>query len=219
MAALPYIATPGNIGKALLGIKTAATPPSVSQDFVKTVLRILGGPGNEITSFLRKIGFTADDGTPSDIYRKFRNTATEGSAAAAALKFGYKPLFLRNEYMYLLSDDKLKGLIIEETGWSNDARTLALTFACIKQLKTFAKWDDNADASVPPPSATRESGLLPPVITPPGTSPSPEANRTQQFRMQLGYTINLNLPATTDVAVFNAIFKSLKENLLKDSDE
>jgi hypothetical protein len=28
-------------------------------------------------------------------------------------------------------------------------------------------------------------------------------------------TINLNLPETSDVEVFNAIFRSLKENLLK----
>lgn len=33
--------------------------------------------------------------------------------------------------------------------------------------------------------------------------------------MNLGYTINLNLPATSDIAVFNAIFKSLRENLLR----
>lgn len=32
----------------------------------------------------------------------------------------------------------------------------------------------------------------------------------------ISYTINLNLPATTDIEVFNAIFKSLKENLLSD---
>ena len=32
--------------------------------------------------------------------------------------------------------------------------------------------------------------------------------------LRLGYTINLNLPATTDIAVFNAIFKSLREHLL-----
>jgi hypothetical protein len=36
--------------------------------------------------------------------------------------------------------------------------------------------------------------------------------------MNLSYTINLNLPATSDISVFNAIFKSLKENML-DSDE
>ena len=32
--------------------------------------------------------------------------------------------------------------------------------------------------------------------------------------LRLGYTINLNLPATSDVAVFDAIFRSLKEHLL-----
>jgi len=34
--------------------------------------------------------------------------------------------------------------------------------------------------------------------------------------INLSYTINLNLPPTTDVEVFNAIFKSLKEHLLKE---
>ena len=32
--------------------------------------------------------------------------------------------------------------------------------------------------------------------------------------MNLSYTINLNLPATSDIGVFNSIFKSLKDNLL-----
>jgi hypothetical protein len=34
-------------------------------------------------------------------------------------------------------------------------------------------------------------------------------------KLGITYTINLNLPATTDVEVFNAIFKALKENLLR----
>jgi hypothetical protein len=33
--------------------------------------------------------------------------------------------------------------------------------------------------------------------------------------INLSYTINLNLPAATDIGVFNAIFKSLKEHLLQ----
>jgi len=35
-------------------------------------------------------------------------------------------------------------------------------------------------------------------------------------RLRLSYTINLNLPATTEIEVFNAIFKSLRENLLRE---
>src|SRR3954463_3412306 len=35
--------------------------------------------------------------------------------------------------------------------------------------------------------------------------------------INLAYTINLNLPATSDQAVFNAIFRSLKEHLLSNA--
>lgn len=56
MANLPYISSPGNIDKALTGIKQAAVPDSVSQDFVKTILKIPSGSGDQMTSFLKKIG-------------------------------------------------------------------------------------------------------------------------------------------------------------------
>jgi Family of unknown function (DUF5343) len=213
MATLPYVSTAGNIEKALQAIKAAATPPSVSQDFVKTILQISGGSGNQMTSYLRKVGFVNEDGSPSDIYKKFRNSATEGSAAAAALKVGYKPLYARNEYMHQLTDEKLRGLIIEETGWGNDAATVTQTVYCIKQLKKFANWDASP-TEVKSPQAPQPDALPYPSLP---KQIDPDA-QPQQFRMQLGYTINLNLPATSDIAVFNAIFTSLKENLLKNSD-
>lgn len=34
--------------------------------------------------------------------------------------------------------------------------------------------------------------------------------------LRIGYTINLNLPATTNAEVFDAIFQSLRRNLLRD---
>ena len=114
MAALPYVTATGNVDKALKGIKAAATPESVSQDFVKTILGIKGGSGNQMTAFLKKIGFATTDGTPTDLYKKFRNSATEGAAAAKALRVGYAPLYVRNEYMHKLPDEDLKGLVVEE---------------------------------------------------------------------------------------------------------
>ena len=140
MATLPYVTAPGNIEKALRGIKSAATPERVTQDFVKTVLQIPGGSGDQITSFLKKIGFTNPDGTPSDIYKKFRNSATSGKATAEALKIGYSPLYVRNEYMHQLPDDKLKGLIIEETGQSEGSNATSWILAAIKALKKHASW-------------------------------------------------------------------------------
>jgi hypothetical protein len=52
IATLPYVTSPGNIEKALIAIKSAETPDRVTQDFVKTILKIPGGSGDQMTSFL-----------------------------------------------------------------------------------------------------------------------------------------------------------------------
>lgn len=215
MAALPYVVTPGNVERTLKAIKAAATPPSISQDFVKTILKIPSSSGNQMTAFLRKIGFANSDGTPSDLYKAFRNSATEGKAAAEALKIGYKPLYVRNEYMHRLGDKELRGLVIEETGASDDSSVVSLIVSCIKGIKKFSTWTEE------PLEAKSNQSITPPLSLPQSEkepSPSLSFQQSRQLRMNLGYTINLNLPATSDVAVFNAIFKSLKDHLLKDSD-
>lgn len=215
MAALPYVTAPGNIDKALRGIKTAATPERVSQDFVKTILQIPGGSGDQVTAYLRKLGFANPDGTPSDIYKKFRNPASSGVAAAEALKLGYAPLYKRNEYMHQLSDDKLRGLIIEETGQGEDSSVVSLVLAAIKAVKKFADWNQ--------PEVEKKNEPAPVMVAPQqsaaGASPPPIHQQRGKLGLSLSYTINLNLPATSDIAVFNAIFKSLKENLLRDTNE
>lgn len=93
---LPYLVTTGSIKKALQKIKSVPTPPRVTQDFVKTKLQIKGGSGNAMASFLKKIGFVNPDGTPSDLYVKFRNPATSGAAVAEAIRIGYEPLYEHN---------------------------------------------------------------------------------------------------------------------------
>lgn len=210
MASLPYVTAPGNIEKAMTGIKSAATPERVTQDFVKTILKIPGGSGSQITAFLKKLGFANADGTPSTLYRKFRNPSTSGVAAAEALKNAYGPLYIRNEYMHELSDSQLKGLIIEETGQSHDSNSVALIFSAIKAIKKMADFSGKpqvADAEPQPFQAPSIQGLAAPS--------QPVQFKAQDLGFNLSYTINLNLPATSDIAVFNAIFKSLKENLLK----
>ncbi|MFO1133025.1 MAG: DUF5343 domain-containing protein [Hyphomicrobiales bacterium] len=209
MTALPYVTAAGNIGKALKGIKAAATPERVSQDFVKTVLQIPGGSGDQMTSYLKKIGFAGPDGSPTEIYRSFRNNdSASRQAVAEAVRRGYAPLFQRNEFMHTLNDADLRALIVSETGQASDSSAVANIFACIKNLKEFA------DFSKPEPSARNEKV----ESNSPSTPALPVVNQLPQekFGMNLSYTINLNLPATSDAAVFNAIFKSLKENLLKD---
>lgn len=213
MVNLPYITSPGNIDKAFTGIKSAAVPPKVTQDFVKTILKIPGGSGDQMTTYLKKIGFTAPTGEPSELYRKYRNPTSSGAAVAAALRSAYAPLYRRNEFLHEVPDEALIGLIVEETGQPAESNTVRLTYNCIKHLKSHAKFSDSdanqeTVAVEAPPKTAHQTAL-----------PAPEVpSRPSGFGLNLGYTINLNLPATARPEVFDAIFTSLKKHLLRDED-
>ena len=218
---LPYLSSPGTIKRALDKIKIVPTPPKVTQDFVKTKLQIRGGPGDVMASYLKKIGFANADGTPSDLYVQFRNPASSKAAVAQAFRIGYAALYDHNEYAHEMNEQETKGLIIQITGCAEDARTLAFTRSCIKSLKEFADFEDSLD---PEPDRIHEDQgqiIAQPSQDPPSSptgQPAPAIHR-RKFGMNLSYTINLNLPPSSDIAVFNAIFKSLKENILEDIDE
>ncbi|WP_414899325.1 DUF5343 domain-containing protein [Rhizobium cremeum] len=216
MSNIPYLASPGNIAKAFAAIKAAATPPKVSQDFVKTKLGITGSSGAQMTTFLKRLGFATSDGSPTDLYRGYRGT-DGGRALATAIKSAYSPLYQRNEYLHECDDKVLKEIIMQETGYAKDARALTLTFSTVKNLISLADFSEQ-ETSVGGDERYNESVF-----------PAPQHNnfaqhlqsnpRDENVRLNLGYTINLNLPETTDIEVFNAIFKSLKANLLRNSDE
>lgn len=200
---LPYLAGYGIITKTLEKIKAAATPERFTQDFLATKLGLKGGTAKPVIPFLKRVGFLGTDGVPTERYKQFRNATNAGAAAAAALKQGYKPLYDRNEYAHDLSDKELKGLIVEATGIAPEASTVKSIMGSFKALKAFAKFDAG-----PVEEATDESA----------EGAAEEAKfegGPDALKLGLSYTINLNLPATSDIAVFNAIFKSLREHLLR----
>jgi hypothetical protein len=204
---LPYLTTPGAITTCLNRIKAASTPTKITTDFVHTILQIKGGTGNAIVPFLKKIGMVSSDGTPTELYKKYRNQSTGNTAIADAIKFGYKALVESNEYFYTLGDRELKDCIVTVTGLDVESSVLKQTFMTLKNLLGFASFDQSDEDEQGEVSTNAPS--LPMQIIPENSIKSHET-----VGLNLAYTINLNLPATTDQAVFNAIFKSLKEYLL-----
>ena len=208
---IPYLASPGSVVKALERIKEIPTPEKVSQDFIKTKVGIKGGTGNSVNSFLKKIGFVSEDGSPTSIYKKFRNPKESKKAMATAIKHGYSDLYSYNEYLHELTDQEIKGLLIEHGGYKDDARPIFLIISTLNKLKDLADFEkeDNFDiqkANEKSVNIEKESSIdNKPVFK----------QSNQDLGMNISYTINLNLPATNDISIYNSIFKSLKENLLR----
>lgn len=210
---LPYLASPGSIKLGLEKIRAAATPDRVTQDFVSTKLQIKGGTGAALIPYLKKIGFVASDGSPTDIYKRYRNHATAGTAVFEAIKIGYKELERVNEYFYELNDKDLLALIVQVTGVEEGNKVANLTLSTFKALKPFARFDDNSANST-----DQSTDLSDSIAKEKYPSSSPRSSSKSNPGLNLSYTINLNLPATSDQAVFNAIFRSLKEHLLADNE-
>src|SRR4030042_7086605 len=95
---LPYVALPGIIVKILNKAKEAKTPDRFTDDFLETKLGFKGGNARQFIPLSKKLGLLKSDGTPTDLYKKFRNEGTSGAAMAEALKIGYHNIFERNEY-------------------------------------------------------------------------------------------------------------------------
>lgn len=204
---VPYLQAYGNIKKVLDKITQAVVPPKFTQDFLATTLHMPGGGARPVIKFLKRAGFLTSDGTPTDLYRQFKNPSLRGAAAARGLRNAYSALYLANEYVHNATDEDLKGLILQVTGLEEDSKLIPAMVASFKTLRAFADFDAETTIVGLDTQDGEENGND-------GSGDLGQRPVLAHGNLRLGYTINLNLPATTDIAVFNAIFKSLREHLL-----
>lgn len=204
---LPYINSTGTLPKILNKIIEASVPESFNADFLGTKLGFPGGNQRTFIRWAKQCSFINQDGTPTQIYKNFRNPDTRGIAMASALRNGYKELFTRNAYAQDLSIKDLTQLVSEITGNPHDNATVKLIVRSFSNAKEFADFE----------AITTQVGTKP--IKQKDTKPELSSTSSipkDSIRLGLNYTINLVLPKTDDPAIFDAIFKSLKENLLNE---
>lgn len=214
MANLPYAQGTSTLEKMLDKIKTASVPERFSADFVSTKLSMKGGSARSIIPFIKKMGLVDADGTPTDRYKEFRNSEKSKQAIADAIKELYEPLFQMNEYVYELDTHSLKNLIVEYTGAEPNSSPVKKILSTFQSLVALASFDTNVvddDSYHDAKNETNKIEMQEPLYQ--KNLPSKSANSEG---INLSYTINLNLPPTTDIEVFNAIFKSLRQHLLQD---
>jgi len=208
---LPYVIAPTSVSKILDKVKQAQTPERFTGDFLSTKLGFKGGNYRQFIPLAKKLGFLGSDGKPSDIYKQFRNPSQSGAAVATAMRTGYRELFERNEYAGSLAKDQLKGLVVEITGLDAKDRVVQLICQTFEELRKLADFDAKASTGKDKTAIeeTEKEGRKS------KSAVRDDEGLEHDFGLNLAYTINLVLPKSDDPAVFNAIFKALRENLLR----
>ena len=206
MAGPPFINSTGLISKIFEKIQQAQVPQRYTTDFQTSVLGYGSGSARPFIPFLKRLNFIQSDGTPTELYTRFRNSDSSGAAMADAMRIGFSDIFRKNEFSHALPDEKLRNLVVEVTGKkATDSSVIAITgsFKACNQLADFNPTDVKQDDKIPPLELSKS--LV-----------KHDSKQSGKTDLRLAYTININLPETTNVEVYNAIFSSIKQNLLRD---
>jgi len=193
----PYVNNYGQLQTIFDAIKVAKTPPKFTQDFIYSVLGLKTKAYRSMLPFFKRLGFTDQGSVPTENYKQYRGT-NDKIVMANCIRNAYPTIFQSNEFAYKLNKSELTRTVKTATGLSEDDQILKSIVNSFLELCKLADFEGEKIEE----EEEEEEDIKEKVES--------------YSKLGISYNINLNLPPTTEIEVFNAIFKSLKENLLRE---
>ena len=173
--------------------------------FTHQILKDLGYKSNTHRAFIpmmKALGFLTADGTPTKRYIEYRDHSQSQRIMGEAIKEAYSDIFLIKAKPTTSDKELIQGKFKSFHNTSDNTASLMTKnfFALLEMADLDAK--ENKTENKPKIEAQKT------VENQPIKQVSPSS-------VGLHYNIQIHLPATKDVEVYNAIFKSLKEHLIE----
>ncbi|MEL7231186.1 MAG: DUF5343 domain-containing protein [Pseudomonadota bacterium] len=197
-----YTVSAGRIPDLFSKIRDAQAPDQVTNTLLKD-WGLTSSNDRALIPLLKALGFLSPDGKPTSRYHDYRNHSRSSAVMAEAIKEAYEDIFFIKEKPSEADRDAIVGKFKSFHNTSdNVAKLMANNFFQLLQLADL-------DAS---PSTENE------VVIDKDTTPSAATGLAAPTSLKaastgLHYNIQIHLPATKDIEVYNAIFKSVREHL------
>jgi len=215
--ALPkaYLTSTKNLPAILNAIQTAKAPPKFTQRFLES-LEFKSPNDRLVIGVLKALKFLSDDGSPTSRYFAFLDQTQASRVLADGIQEAYEDLFQINKNAQTLQKNEVM----------NKMKTLSqgqLSESVLDKMSlTFAELCKLADFSSPPAAtsvveikvATEEKNENAETKSEATTTASARAGGDGKIRVDgLVYSIQIVLPESRDQAVYDALFRSLREHL------
>ncbi len=209
-----YLTTSKNLEAMLNAITTAQAPPKFTQTFLEG-LGFKSKSDRLIINVLKALGLLTPSGEPTQRYYDYLDPAQSGRVLADAMRDAYSDVFQLKRDAQTMSRTELKGKLKTLTqGQYSDAvlSKMALTFDALAKL---------ADWSAPPALPPGDSGGDAPAGEEDGNGAGNGGGGDRgggRARLPIDglvYNIQIQLPESRNQAVYDALFKSLREHLLQ----
>ena len=215
--ALPdsYTVKPGSITAYFEAFLGAEAPQRVSTRFLES-LEFKSTNDRLFIGVLKDLGFIDTDGVPTQRYFEFLDRTQSAKVVAEGVREAYSDLFAVNKEAHKLSVEDVKNklrTLYKGAKTDNVIGRIASTFVALCEYSDFSA--PRAKVSEPPAMEGDENKIQQPQsselqedkVTGSQASPSPLTVDALQ------YHINIVLPESRDQAVYDAIFKSLRDHL------
>jgi hypothetical protein len=199
-----YVGTYGQIGKFLDAIREGQAPDKFTRQYLKD-LGFTSSNHHALIPLLKGLGFLTSDGTPTQRYRDYLDRSRSRRVLGEALREAYSDIFTIRANPKREDKEVVEGKFRSASNLSSNTADLC--------ARTFFALLDQADISSDTgrSNAPEASEPAPAPIQP---EPSPVRGQGGALIAGLHYNIQIHLPPSKDIEVYNAIFKSLKEHLL-----
>ena len=206
-----YLLTTKNLDDFLNSIVTAQAPEKFSQSFLEK-LGLTSSNDRLFVGVLKGLGFLDDTGAPTQRYFNYLDQTQSGTVLAEALREAYGALFAINNNAQNLEIDEVKNKLRTLTSGQKSEKVLLAMANTFKALADKADW-------------TKGTSVTEIHDRSPQTLQNPKAVETEADKVKtndlpkapanlgLHYNIQIHLPESRDPAVFDAIFRALKEHL------
>lgn len=218
--ALPnsYTTKPGSIDAYFEAMLNAEAPERFSTRFLES-LEFKSTNDRNFIGILKELDFIDADGVPKDRYYEFLDRSKAEAVVAEAVREAFSDLFAVNKSAEKLSAEDVRNklrTLYKGAKKDNVLQRIASTFVALCEYADFSttptpktQKTTDKDAEKQPEKAsergtTKQEGSSDKTVTLPESSLSLDS---------LQYHINIVLPPTRDQAVYDAIFKSLRDHL------
>jgi hypothetical protein len=152
---------------------------------------------------LKSLGFLSADGKPTQRYNEYRDHSRSKHVMGEALREAYGDIFLIKEHPTQADKDAIEGKFKSFHNASDHvAGLMTKTFLGLLNLADLSK-----KTAIPSSSKEPEKKIE--------VEPLPNSKVVEHGVSGLHYNIQIHLPATKDIEVYNSIFKPLKEHLFE----
>lgn len=202
-----YMTSSKRVPDILEAIQTAQAPSTFTTRFLEQ-LEFKNKGDRLIIGVLKDLGFLDEKGVPKERYYKFLDQTHSGVVLAEGIREAWADLFAININAHQLSKAEFIGkLKTLSQGQLSDA-VMDFHYATFSTLVKSA--DFTSHAAKPPKTEEKHEKK--------DERKEPQASRDfNKSELQLGglvYNIQIVLPESRDPAVYDALFKSLKDHLV-----